>query len=205
MFAIDEDYNITVCEAGTKVAETAIRFTSQREFSSATAAWPMTGLVDLWNSFAGAPPFGELRPVKKFTDRNSAVKRIWAALQEFGARAEGHAPAPAESANIAPEAEPMPKAKAKAKAKPAEKQAKAPRKAAVSAPGADTAPRTGTRKDMVLALIGRNHGATLAEIMEATGWQAHSVRGFIATLGTKHGCKISSTKNAAGERVYEGS
>jgi hypothetical protein len=40
--------------------------------------------------------------------------------------------------------------------------------------------------------------------MEATGWQAHSVRGFIATLGSKHGCKISSTKNAAGERVYQG-
>lgn len=39
--------------------------------------------------------------------------------------------------------------------------------------------------------------------MEATGWQAHSVQGFIATLGTKHGYKINSTKSDAAERTYQ--
>ena len=42
----------------------------------------------------------------------------------------------------------------------------------------------------------------LAEIMKATDWQAHSVRGFISTVGKKHDLKIESSKNEAGERVY---
>jgi hypothetical protein len=36
--------------------------------------------VDTWNSFAGAAPFDELKPVKKFTSRKYAVARIWAAV-----------------------------------------------------------------------------------------------------------------------------
>ena len=54
----------------------------------------------------------------------------------------------------------------------------------------------------ILEMIGRAKGATLAEIMEATSWQAHSVRGFISTAGKKHGLKIDSSKNEAGDRVY---
>jgi hypothetical protein len=54
----------------------------------------------------------------------------------------------------------------------------------------------------ILELIGRSKGATLAEIMKATGWQAHSVRGFISTAGKRHGVQIDSSKNEAGERVY---
>jgi hypothetical protein len=37
---------------------------------------------------------------------------------------------------------------------------------------------------------------------KATGWQAHSVRGFISIARSKHGIKIESTGNTAGERVY---
>ena len=51
-------------------------------------------------------------------------------------------------------------------------------------------------------MIGRAKGATLAEIMKATDWQAHSVRGFISTAGKKHGVEIESAKNDAGERTY---
>jgi hypothetical protein len=43
----------------------------------ATALWPASRLVDVWNGFAGAPPFAELKEVKRFTDRKSAVTRIW--------------------------------------------------------------------------------------------------------------------------------
>jgi hypothetical protein len=39
--------------------------------------------------------------------------------------------------------------------------------------------------------------------MEATDWQAHSVRGFISTAGKKHSAKIESAKSDAGERVYK--
>ena len=45
--------------------------------------------------------------------------------------------------------------------------------------------------------------ATLAEIMKTTGWQAHSVRGFISgTLGKKMDLPVAPVKNEAGERTY---
>ena len=59
-----------------------------------------------------------------------------------------------------------------------------------------------TKKDQVIALISRKSGATLAEIMTATGWQKHTVRGFIAILGKK-GTKIESTKGETGTRTYK--
>ena len=54
-----------------------------------------------------------------------------------------------------------------------------------------------------MEMIGRAKGATLAEIMKATDWQAHSVRGFISTAAKKHSIKIESSKNEAGDRVYK--
>jgi hypothetical protein len=50
----------------------------------------------------------------------------------------------------------------------------------------------------------RKQGATLAEIMEATGWQAHTVRGFIAgTVAKKLGLEVGSFRNDAKERTYK--
>ena len=46
----------------------------------------------------------------------------------------------------------------------------------------------------MVALLEREGGATLEEIMSATSWQKHSVRGFISTLGSKHGYTIVSTR-----------
>jgi len=57
------------------------------------------------------------------------------------------------------------------------------------------------KKAEVIAMMKRAKGATLAEIMKATGWQPHTVRGFVSLLG-KGGEKIDSSKNAAGERSY---
>jgi Protein of unknown function (DUF3489) len=55
----------------------------------------------------------------------------------------------------------------------------------------------------ILELIGRANGATLPEIMRATSWQAHSVRGFLSTAAKKHGVKIASVRNEGGDRVYK--
>jgi hypothetical protein len=38
--------------------------------------------------------------------------------------------------------------------------------------------------------------------MDVTGWQKHTVRGFVSILGSKGGHKIESTKSASGERTY---
>ena len=64
-------------------------------------------------------------------------------------------------------------------------------------------PREFSKKAIVLDLLRRPKGATLAEIMAATDWQAHSVRGFISgNLTKKMGLTVESTKNEAGERCY---
>jgi hypothetical protein len=49
------------------------------------------------------------------------------------------------------------------------------------------APRAESKGGKILAMVGRTGGATLAEIMTATGWQAHSVRGFLSNAGKKQG------------------
>jgi len=55
----------------------------------------------------------------------------------------------------------------------------------------------------VLDLLKRPSGATMKELMKATGWQPHSVRGFISgTVGKKMGLSVESTKGEDGERTY---
>jgi hypothetical protein len=58
------------------------------------------------------------------------------------------------------------------------------------------------KKTEVIALMKRAKGATLAEIIKETGWQPHTVRGFVSILG-KTGEKIESSKSDAGERTYK--
>lgn len=46
-------------------------------------------------------------------------------------------------------------------------------------------PRTGTKQEAVLALLRRDEGTTIAQVMDATAWQQHTVRGFLAGLKRK--------------------
>ena len=101
------------------------------------------------------------------------------------------------TSKLAPEAA-RPKRERKAKkTKPAKKAGRA--KKATAKPKAD---RT-NKKAEVIAMMKRAKGATLPEIMKATGWQPHTVRGFVSILGSKGGEKIESSKNAEGERTYK--
>ena len=63
---------------------------------------------------------------------------------------------------------------------------KAPR-----AEGEPRKPREGTKQEAVLTLLRRTEGATIAQITEATGWQQHTVRGFLAGL-KKKGIKVEA-------------
>src|SRR5450759_4815814 len=82
-FAIDQDNTITAFEAAEQVPEGQDRFASQKEFAKLSADWPIARFPEVWNAFAGAPPFGALKPVKKFTDRKTAVTRIWTVIQKL--------------------------------------------------------------------------------------------------------------------------
>jgi hypothetical protein len=103
------------------------------------------------------------------------------------------------------------KARAAARKPPAAtKQAKSARK---PSPGKKTpkrrpkvkaaTPDRGSKSAHVISLLKKSKGATLTELMKATDWQAHSVRGFLSgTLRKKMGLKIESIKHGDGERVY---
>ena len=109
------------------------------------------------------------------------------------------APEKAPSKKGASQRKSAPKAKKSAKAAAPKKEGKAPRPA--RAQKGATEART-NKKAEVIALMKRAKGATLAEIMETTGWLRHTVRGFVSLLGSKGGEKVESSKNAAGERCY---
>ena len=55
----------------------------------------------------------------------------------------------------------------------------------------------------MVALLERADGATLEEIMAEAAWQKHSVRGFISTLGSKHGYTVVSERRKTDKvRIY---
>jgi hypothetical protein len=64
--------------------------------------------------------------------------------------------------------------------------------------------REGTKQALVIEMLRRPEGATIAEIVEATAWVGHSVRGFLAgALKKKLGLTIDSEKDATRGRVYK--
>jgi hypothetical protein len=172
-YTIDTENNITAHGSKQEAGE-GETFSTQQELADVATTWPATRLVEVWNSIPG------LTAVKKFTDRKSAVGRIWKAIQTLdGGRS-------AAAAGKAPKG----------------KAAKAAKGKRIS--GGKPAPaREGSKKAEVLGLLQRKGGATLAQIMKATGWQAHSVRGFISgALGKKMGLTVDSVRRENGERVY---
>jgi hypothetical protein len=170
IFTIDPDNNITAfaSAAEAKSKAEAERFRSAKELAQLAANWPGSRLIEIWNGLPG------VSPVRKFTSRQTAVNRIWTAIQ-----------------NLAPE-------NATHTSRPATKRGRA---AKDSSPGAAT--RVGSKTELVLGLLRRPEGATLNELMGATEWQGHSVRGFLSgTLRKKMGLKIESNKSAERERTY---
>ena len=165
IFTIDSDDNISVFssveEAG-KDPELK-RFHSVDELMALAERWPGSRLVEIWNSLTG------VKPVKKFTNRKTAVARIWKALQRL---------------------------------QPAGAPGKAKTEKATKEQARRNTGRKNTKAARVLELLKQPSGATLKSLMRATGWQAHSVRGFLSGhLRKKLGLRVKSFERN-GERVY---
>ncbi|MCC5968761.1 MAG: DUF3489 domain-containing protein [Pararhodobacter sp.] len=64
--------------------------------------------------------------------------------------------------------------------------------------------RSGTKQEAVIAMLRAPEGATIEEIMAATGWQSHTVRGAMAgALKKKLGLEVTSEKVEDRGRVYK--
>lgn len=62
--------------------------------------------------------------------------------------------------------------------------------------------RSGTKQDRAIEMLRSKNGASISALMEATGWQQHSVRGFLAGVVRKR-LKLNLISDVnAGERTY---
>jgi hypothetical protein len=167
MFVISSAGKIAAIQPDS-VTEAQMTFKTECELAGVTSEWPSKSLVEIWNQLPG------VTAVRKFSDRKSAVARIWKAVQTLE---------PAVAALPAQETG---------------KKARSHRKTARQA----DAPKA-SKSATVLDLLRREGGAALDDIMSATGWQAHSVRGFISgVLGKRMGLTVESAKREDGKRTY---
>ena len=133
----------------------------KKELAALAANWPNTRLVAIWNKLPGTVT------VVKFTDRKTAVRRIWKSIQTLTPREKSSKP----SSQVKDDVKTI-------------------------------AGRKDTKTEQVIALMKQPSGVSLQGIMALTGWQAHSVRGFISgQLSKKMGLRVKSFKRD-GERIY---
>jgi hypothetical protein len=94
--------------------------------------------------------------------------------------------------------------KARAKSIMSARSTVAPAVAAEATPKIDEAKAERvTKQERVLRLLSRSEGASIEEIMQATDWRQHSVRGFLAgTVKRKLGCPLTSSKTNGDARRY---
>jgi hypothetical protein len=223
-FTIENDSNNITVHGSAKEAEAvpnSERFGSEAALAKLAADWPAARLVEIWNSLPGETP------VRRFKDRVTAVSRIWKAVQNLGEAppvAEEVAPAiEVVPAAELPEADPAPEQEAKDTAQPegviaesaqpdvatpvaphapdvapeaATAKTKATR-ARKSSTANGEAPREGSKTSQVIAMLKREGGVTLEEIMTAMGWQKHTTRAMLSAGGSltkNHGLVVMSQK-----------
>ena len=172
IYTIDVDNNITVLDSPQKIEE---RQEGTETFSSSQE---LAALAGKWPGSRLADIWNSLpgvEPVERFTSRQVAATRIWKAIQNLQpiAGTQGRRVAPKKASASN---------KANHRARPAG--------------------RDHTKMSKVIALLQQPGGATLQAIMRATGWQTHSVRGFISgQLKKKLSLKVRSFQRD-GVRVY---
>ena len=224
-FTIENDSNNITVHSSAKEADAvpnSERFGTETALAKLAANWPAARLVEIWNSLPGESQ------VKKFKDRATAVSRIWKAIQSLGQTT----PAAGEPASI-PEADSVPEQASEtvqpeagvpesqkpavatsvapqppdvASQEPAAKQkATRAKKTPVAATAKEASgPREGSKTSQVIAMLQREGGTTLEEIMTSMGWLKHTTRAILSAGGSltkKHGLTIVSEK-VGDKRTY---
>jgi hypothetical protein len=212
-FTIENETNNITVHGSVKEAEAvpgSERFSTEAALAKLAANWPAARLVEIWNSLPWETQ------VKKFKDRATAVSRIWKAIQRLGESAPAPEPAPVpEAAPIPDQATEtaQPEAGIPASQEPAvapqspdvaptepgaKKKATRAKKTPVVAAAKDAGtPREGSKTSQVIAMLKREGGTTLEEIMTAMGCQKHTTRAMLSAGGSltkKHGLVVISEK-----------
>ena len=173
-FTIDSENDITVFASLKETKEAGV---SGRETNAFCSQEELGALAENWPGARLVEIWNGLpgvKPVQKFTTRAVAVRRIWAAIQQL---------------------QPVSGTPSRAL------RSKSGRRKTTGT-NVPRAVLPQNKASLVIALLQSPNGATLQGLMRATGWQAHTVRGFVSGhLKKKLGLKVRSFRRD-GERVY---
>ncbi len=186
---------------GAEAVPNSERFGNEAALAKLAANWPAARLLEIWNSLPGATE------VKKFKDRSTAVSRIWKTIQRLGQGAPAaepqpviqESPEPAIAARVTPQSPDVAPQEPSAKTK-----ATRAKKAPAAASNAGVPREGGSKTSQVIAMLKREGGTTLEEIMTAMGWQKHTTRAMLSaggSLAKKHGLVVTSEK-VGDQRTY---
>ena len=184
VFRLDEDGGISAYATQAEAAKAAAAeggstFETFRGLTTITKLKPVQLLVDCWNSLPG------VTPVKRFKDRDSAVRRIWAVIEESVAPTMREALYPEQHKEPLRQGQTITLTMAGLPV-PQPEQQQAP------------APREGSKKAQALEML--KAGTTREALQTTFGWLAHTTRGFLSILGKTH--KLEVTKQQDGTRYY---
>jgi hypothetical protein len=231
-FTIENETNnitlhTTIQEAD--VVPNAERFRNETGLAKLAANWPAARVIDIWNSLPGVTPVKKFKDRATAVNRIwKAIQNLGDTVETAEQLAQVREAAPTgevvesipareqETIGTTRQRAVIPKSPDEAVAAPVARQApdvaptEAPAKTKATrtktAPKAKEtgAPREGSKTSQVIAMLKRESGTTLEEIMQATSWQPHTTRAMLSAGGAltqKHGLIISSDK-VGHNRIY---
>ena len=227
-FGINAENHISIYEgAATRPHE--IIFATDEQLALVAEELPTSRLVEIWNNLPEVVPVKKFKDRKTAIARIwNALQNVDVSVQvtaEVAPEATTtEQPDAAQEPETAEQPEPTPELATEPETAPERDEPVAPEtpqtpdvapagtelakkanraKKASKTPRSASSTREGSKTETVLALLKREGGVSLQELMTTTGWQAHSVRGFLSgTIGKKMGLAVISAKREDGTRAY---
>jgi hypothetical protein len=234
IYTLENETNNITLHASAQDAEAvanAERFRNEAGLAKLAADWPTSRLVEIWNSLPGETPVKKFKDRATAVARIwKALQILGQAAPDGEPATVPHSTTVANVPEVAPPADPIEAAAAQPQAvipetaEPAVATTVAPQTPDVSpeaAPAKNKAtrakktpvgattkepgmPREGSKTSQVIAMLKREGGVTLEEIMTVTGWQKHTTRAMLSAGGSltkNHGLTVISEKIGE-KRVY---